>query len=669
MRNKPCFTKSSTSLLVSCLLISSSATAEIGPIVITPMRSETPQSESPVPITVITENEIEASGAKNIAELLRGRRGLQVKDFFGNGNSATVDSRGFGQTATSNVLIMVDGSRLNSSSDASTPDLNTVALTNIERIEIIQGSAGVLYGNQAVGGVINIITKSTQPGTASIETSIGSYNARELRAHVSANQESLKYRLSGTTRRSDNYRDNNQTDYQNLLLRADLPLEQVKLSAEFQYTEDFSKIPGALFGKQPAGSSIIDEVTENRKQSALDYSNDFLDTETKAIKLSAIKDIADHSQLHIDYSQRLTDTDFQLTFRGSPGSVTTQDRDVKNLNLKYLTQFVLNDVSTNIVTGIDMEKTDYALLSSFGPQENDQTIDAYYIHANSKISPTVSVQAGWRTASADNDIIHGSLTTPVFNTINDKANAASIGAQWQATKNTRLYTRIDENYRFAKVDEHTNPVFLQPVGLKVQKGTTYEMGAETSQSTSSFSASLFQIDLTDEISFDTSGFSNINIDNTKRRGVTLDAHFSLNKKVDINLNTTHIDAEITGGPNQGNTVPLVAENTLRAGMHYKHSSKIDFSAEYHWIDDQYIGGDFSNSFDKLPSYSLINTNLSYSHQNWRIIGRINNVLDKQYIESASVGYDATIGTFGESRPAFFPSPERNFWLTAKYNFK
>ena len=115
-------------------------------------------------IQVIDRREITASGAANVTELLRGRAGVHVRDLFGDGSNATVDMRGFGATAASNVLVLVDGRRLNPSSDVGTLFFNSVPLQEVERIEIVQGSAGVLFGNQAIGGVINVITRRPESG-------------------------------------------------------------------------------------------------------------------------------------------------------------------------------------------------------------------------------------------------------------------------------------------------------------------------------------------------------------------------------------------------------------------------------------------------------------------------------------------------------------------------
>ena len=97
-------------------------------VVVSATRSEQSTVPTPASITVITEQEIAQSGARNVAELLRARAGIQVRDLYGDGSSGAVfDLRGFGSYAHSNTLIMVDGRRLNSAADSSLPNISTIA--------------------------------------------------------------------------------------------------------------------------------------------------------------------------------------------------------------------------------------------------------------------------------------------------------------------------------------------------------------------------------------------------------------------------------------------------------------------------------------------------------------------------------------------------------------
>src|SRR4030043_625099 len=128
-------------------------------VVVTATRYEEQPSKVSSNITVITEKDINSSSAQNIPELLRTEIGIQVNDITGNRRNYTVDLRGFGETASLNTLVLVDGRRINQP-DLSGVDWTEIPLERVKRIEIIRGGRGsILYGDNTTGGVINIIKK------------------------------------------------------------------------------------------------------------------------------------------------------------------------------------------------------------------------------------------------------------------------------------------------------------------------------------------------------------------------------------------------------------------------------------------------------------------------------------------------------------------------------
>ena len=112
--------------------------------------------------TVVTAEEIQRSPRRTIPEILSSEAGVQFHDLYGSTNGAgqTIDMRGFGEPATANTLVLINGRRL-TDLDLAAVDFSSIPQESIDRIEVTRGNVGgVLYGGGAEGGAINIITKS-----------------------------------------------------------------------------------------------------------------------------------------------------------------------------------------------------------------------------------------------------------------------------------------------------------------------------------------------------------------------------------------------------------------------------------------------------------------------------------------------------------------------------
>jgi len=163
--------------------------------------------------TVITAEDIRRSPGQTLPDILSREPGIQVQNLFGGVNAArsVVDMRGFGASAGSKTLILIDGRRI-TDLDLTGVDLAAIPRDSIERIEITRGNSGtILYGDGAVGGVINIVTKSpvgSRP-TARVETGFGTFKQREGNASASGAVGPWSASIYGNGVNSDGYRVNN----------------------------------------------------------------------------------------------------------------------------------------------------------------------------------------------------------------------------------------------------------------------------------------------------------------------------------------------------------------------------------------------------------------------------------------------------------------------------
>ena len=127
-------------------------------------------AEAPSSVTVIGPTQIEQSDAANLGQLLNGQPDVVVNDYGTQGGVQTVSIRG---STSDQVLVLLDGVRLNAA-DGSV-DLSSIPLEAIDHIEIVRGVDSSLYGSGAIGGVINIITRTPEKPSASVSVTNGSF--------------------------------------------------------------------------------------------------------------------------------------------------------------------------------------------------------------------------------------------------------------------------------------------------------------------------------------------------------------------------------------------------------------------------------------------------------------------------------------------------------------
>lgn len=603
-------------------------------------------------VTVIDRQAIEESNARTLAEVLSGQAGIQLTDIFGDGTTTTVDLRGFGSTAPSNVLILIDGRRLNNSADIGAPALNRVPLRQIERIEILRGSAGVRHGNQAVGGVVNIITRDTALAAAFLEVGVGSFDERSAAAAASTPLgERTSLRASANHDETDNYRDHNR-------LSADL--YSLRLDHDYGRGKAFAEITGAREYQQTPGSLFADELATDRKASAPAYAGDFSDTDSTAGRIGLTHDLDSIWHLEGDLDWRQEDRRFVTSFRAFPGSEAEQDRRTWAFRPRLVRREAGDKGLFELTLGMDIERTDYELESQFGVQRMKQEIDGIFAEASLPLTDRLEATAGIRHTRARIRID----TNGDRMDLPDRFTVGSLGLAMHPTTDLGIFLRADQNFRLATVDEHTNVLFGQPVGIKNQQGISYEAGAEWRRGIQEWRLTFYRLDLKDEISFDADTFSNINLEQTRRLGGSLEGSWRLAPGWRSYAQYTYTEGEITDGPFSGNRIPGVARHTARLSIDGRLSSRTTAMAEAVYTGDRILGGDYANAFAPLDAFTVVNAAITYELEGWCFRGRIDNLLDDEYNADGAVGFDDSF----TQRAAYFPAPERRFSLTLSYDF-
>lgn len=190
----------STALLAATVLLAQKDTlhsSTLDPVIVTANKTEQKQSSTGKMVTVITRQQIERSAGKDLAQLLNEQTGFSING--ANSNPGKDKSIYFRGASANYTIILLDGIPLNDPSGlGGAYDLRLLALSQVDRIEILKGSQSTLYGSNAIAGVINIITRKASSDKPEVNAllSYGTYNTFKGNADVSKKGKVLEYNLN-----------------------------------------------------------------------------------------------------------------------------------------------------------------------------------------------------------------------------------------------------------------------------------------------------------------------------------------------------------------------------------------------------------------------------------------------------------------------------------------
>ena len=622
------------------------AEKKIETVYVSATRSETAQMPVATQIKVIDSEEIRLSGAKLLSEVLRTQAGIQLSDSDGSGaRNVTASLRGL--SGTNNILVLVDGRKLNNPTLAA-PSLNTVALKDVERIEIVQGSAGVLYGDQAVGGVINIITRRAAAGEIDGSVSItgGSDILEDYTASISQGfLNGLSYRVSAQKRNTDNYRDNNQAAYENVLANLRYDFELGFLFVEGQSIDDELRYPGSI----TEAEALVNPTLSNKP-------NDFGNQETELKRIGGGVDISETWQLLAEYADRDEDS---LSFYDdyTPDNGYYPWLSASNLRVKNFTPRLVGNLATGegtaiITLGYDKTEADYTTQDGFN--NIAQNVEGFYGQVVYPLTRQLTLSAGARHASVDD------LDRMTSVSHEDDVDVSELGLNYQFDNDWRVFARYADGFRFANADE--NGFVLPGVDfLETQTSKSLEVGTEWQGDEASISYALYQIQLDNEITFDSIVFANINLPDSERRGITIDGHTQLSKEFGIRANYTYTDAEVTAGNYKGKVMPYVSENQFNVGVVFNPLEMVTIVLDSSYQGSRYLSGDEANTQPKVDPVYIFNLNVIWEYRQLEVAGRIKNITDEHY--AGLQGYSAFSGA-----RYHYPQPARNYEASISYRF-
>ena len=655
-------------ILCAVTPLTHAASDSLDEIVVTATRFSENALKSPSNVVVITANDIRNSPAINLPDVLKTIAGINVRPLYGNmGIDATVDMRGFGDTASSNTLILLDGQRLNPI-DSGSLSWSMIPMDSIQRIEIISGSGAVPYGDQASSGVINIITDKSGNPKASVTATLGSYGYRGADVQGAGGSELGYFNVTAHYADTDGWRQNSRMNQQAISGSSGLHLPKGKLFLDYAIYKDTSGLPGYLLSsayRADPTNSITPHDSQNRDGYRLRPG--FSYALSDAVDIEAELSTA-HENNHADF----------VSFASTYDRV----RDTWSITPRLRWRNELGYFKNETVIGMDYydgqvkAKSNGAAYISPAVQGATQKSTALYVQNSTEFNDNWILSAGARSQRTDEsanqaayvaDFGFGPTTTPAFNGDSVRSrNAYDLGLVYQA-HGWRAYGKVGTTFRFANTDElfaidpnTFNPVFAGD--LRPQHGTIHEIGASFDQGEVRGKATLYQLSLTDEIGFDGAAYANVNFAPTRRSGLETELDWLFAANLKAHFSYTYTDARFRDGVYAGKEIPLVSHNKATAQLTWLNGAIGTYSVVANYVGSRRYSGDFANALGELAGYATMDLQASLNMKPWIVTAKLLNIFDKRYAPYA--GYSAFRNDY-----YYYPADARSFFVSVKYLFR
>jgi vitamin B12 transporter len=564
------------------------ASEDAAPIIVTATRTAQIADQTVTPTIVITEDDIELSQSRDVAEILRFHAGIELSRNGGPGQATSVFVRG---TESDHVIIMIDGVKMNART------ISTAAIQNInpgliERIEVVKGPRSSLYGSEGIGGVINIITKkSTQDGDV-VQAGVG----------------------LGT----DN------TTQGNIAYYTKVNNTRIGIDAKHFNTDGFPTVTG----------STLDRGFENNTLNA------YVDTKAGVTEFGLSIWTAQGTTEYMAYNPDtfVPDVPTDQDFKNSVGALTVKSPissfGIAKLNISHMedenTQNQSDDKAKTTRQAIDFQ-TDFNLdnnLITAGLYYADEEVD--YIGGGSPL-PNEDKNNVIKAVFAQDDYQYGAhhVVAALRYTDNKNfGNKTTYNVDYGYTLNSRvrLLAGIGTGFRPpSHLDRFGaflgNPDLLAETSQNIELGTRIKLDKHQT-----LSASLFHNDIDNLIEYDQTTLQMGNIGRSRIRGLELGYQLQMQNW------RTYIELTFQD-PVDLDTDELLlrrAKRSLTSGAQYYYGNNIigiDLLAtsdrsDFDWDNFQPV---------TLASYAIVNFNYLYRiNSSWQIKSHIENLFNKDY---------------------------------------
>jgi iron complex outermembrane receptor protein len=628
-------------------------------VVVTANRTETEVTKIPASVTVITGEELRAEGKETVVEVLEELAGVSFRNTRGNPACAEISMRGFGDNSFGRVLILLDGRRLNQPDMAAINWLQ-VHIENIERIEVVRGGNSVLYGDYAVGGVINIITKKGgRQAQADMFASAGGFQDNQQRLGVSGMLGPFDLVVHAEHTATLGYRDHSALKSMGagFELGTDIS-DSFHCSLNTSYEWLSSELPGGLTDSQ---------MDQDPTQSLAVYANDATENHTLNNMASLQALFGGWGELHTDlyYNLKVMKDDIDSfanytdkylhSFGAAPRLKAWFPVLGKDNRVILGTDLAWDIYDFNGYDDIDRHNLARHLIITKGSY-GFYLLDEYSLLDNLNISAGIRYELN-RVAV---DTIVG---TDIDNEKYHNALVWDAGIAWEFIPRSKLYGRYETVFRYPFIDEQINFQGFGPDSfnsdLEPERGYNLESGLDLAlfKDLLNIRINLFFLEMRDEIAWGVTG--NENLDNTRHMGAEAEIRLNIMDFIILEGNYTYTYAVFTNGANKDKRIPLVPEHDAFAELVIKLPLGFSLGPSLHYVGESYQGGDYDNSKPLVSDHLLLNAFLRYAPEG--IPGKLQfmflagNILNQHF---ATVYWDT-----------YYPEPGLNWKISVSYNLE
>lgn len=607
--------------------ISLAASIQSDEIFVTANRLPQPIKNVIADISVITSEQIQSAGQSTIVELLSSQPGIEIGTSGGMGSSSSIFMRG---TNSNQIVVLVDGVRINNITDGRT-NFGNLPLAQIERIEILRGAASTLYGQDAIGGVIQIFTKKANENTAlSGRIGYGSYNTKSADFGITGKQQDFSYSLNIASIDTDGFsakrvRSGPQSDndgYRNLSASA---FASYNIAENHQVGLQFFNSDGR-FNYDGAVTNYDGSVNQKKN-----YYNDMTQTSIGVFSKNKFTSLWD-STLRI--SQGIDENNLFDDAIYKSRSKQTQYSWQNDLNLSLGTiTFLTERLEQRLISNTEYDKTTRTSNGIFvgylGTFDNHQ-LQANYRKDNNS-------QFGFRDTGA---IGYAYNITPAWKF------STNFGTAFKAPTFADLYFPSD--FWNGRADSNPN--------LRPETSRNIDIGLRYQSKTQSISLVAFKNKIENLIIYSTNsctGVSNIcNINEAEIKGLSLSG-WQIIDGWNIRAN---LDIQ---SPKDTSNDKLLPSRANRHGAISVGKAFSDWKINAEMLASSKRFQDGANQFE-LDGYAIINLSAAYQINNdWQVQGRFNNILNKNYALST------TASKYGPNDPAY-NTPGANLFISLQY---